>query len=81
MKTSSDQPLLPIGPMASRIGVQPKELRAEADAGTIPCVRVGLRGLLFDPIHVEAALRARARPISAAREGSTSVSKEVGDAS
>lgn len=47
--------------MAGRIGVPPKELRSEAEAGTIPHVRVGERGLLFDPVAVMAALEARAK--------------------
>jgi hypothetical protein len=48
--------LLPLGAMASQLGIQAKDLRQAAEAGTIPCVRVGERGLMFDPVIVEQAL-------------------------
>jgi hypothetical protein len=53
-------PLLSLGLMASQLGVRPQELRAEAEAGGLPCVRVGKRGLLFDPDRVFAVLAERA---------------------
>lgn len=61
--------------MSRLAGIQEKELRAEAEAGTLPHVRVGKRGLLFDPELVLATLEARARSaVSADRS-------EVADAS
>ena len=51
--------LLPIGAMARRLGVPPKELRREAEAGTIPCTRVGA-AMLFNPKAVERVLLERA---------------------
>jgi len=51
--------LVPTGAMASQLGVEPRELRAEAAAGTLPHVRVGRRGLLLDPERVIATLRHR----------------------
>ena len=42
-------------------------LRAEADAGRIPCLRVGRR-LLFDRAAVTAALASRAREFSPRKE-------------
>lgn len=52
--------LLPLGEMASRLGLQTKALREEAMRGGVPSVRVGDRGLLFDEDAVLAALKARA---------------------
>lgn len=52
--------LLDLGAMASRLRVQPQDLRAEAEANTLPHVRVGKRGLLFDPEAVERVLAERA---------------------
>lgn len=47
--------------MSSHLGVRPQELRAEAQSGTIPHVRVGEHGLLFDPDAVLAELQRRAK--------------------
>jgi len=47
--SSTDGPrLVPLGVMAADLGVSPADLRREALAGRVPCVRVGSRGLLFD---------------------------------
>lgn len=52
--------LLPAGPMARRLRVPVRWLKAEAEAGRIPHVRAD-RVLLFDPETVEAVLLDRAR--------------------
>ena len=51
--------LLPLGPMARRLRVTSAWLRAEADAGRVPCLRAGKR-FLFAPEAVEHVLAARA---------------------
>lgn len=48
------------GAMANQMGVYPRDLREEAEAGTIPHARVGLRGLLFEPRAVFEMLCLRA---------------------
>lgn len=53
-------PLLPLGAMAARLGVQPRDLREAAENGSVPCVRLGQRGLMFDPQRVESHLVERA---------------------
>jgi len=45
--------------MARRLGVTQKWMRAEAEAGRIPCLRAGRR-FLFNPAAVEQAFAARA---------------------
>ena len=52
--------LLPVGPMARRVRVPAKWLRAEAEAGRIPCLKAD-KAILFDPNAVEAVLLDRAR--------------------
>ena len=59
-RMKKDNVLLDLGAMASRLRVQPQDLRAEAEANTLPHVRVGKRGLLFNPEQVMAALDVRA---------------------
>jgi len=58
--------LVPTGTLASQLGLHPRELRAEADAGTLPHVRVGKCGLLFDPEKVIASLQQRSKNAAAA---------------
>lgn len=45
--------------MASRLGVTARWLRAEAEAGRVPCLRAGTR-FLFNPVAVQEALARRA---------------------
>jgi hypothetical protein len=52
--------LLPLGPMARLLGVMPRWLRAEAEAGRIPCLPAG-KTILFDADLVERMLAERAR--------------------
>jgi hypothetical protein len=52
-------PVLPLGPMARFLRVPVCWLRAEAEAGRVPCLRSG-KVLLFNPPAVEKALAARA---------------------
>jgi hypothetical protein len=52
--------LLPVGPMARRLRVPVRWLRAEAEAGRIPHVQAE-RALLFDAETVEAVLLERAK--------------------
>jgi hypothetical protein len=59
MTTLNSPALLPLGPMARRLRVPVAWLRAEAEAGRVPCLLAG-RVLLFAPQAVEAALVARA---------------------
>jgi hypothetical protein len=51
--------LLPLGLMARRLRVTNAWLRAEADAGRVPCLRAGKR-YLFSPEAVERILAERA---------------------
>ena len=51
--------LLQLGPMARRLRVTTAWLRAEADAGRVPCLRADKR-YLFVPAAVEKVLAARA---------------------
>lgn len=51
--------LLPLGPMSRRVRVTAGWLRAEADAGRVPCLRAGKR-YLFAPEVVERVLAERA---------------------
>ena len=51
--------LLPLGQMARRVRVTAGWLRAEADAGRVPCLRAGTR-YLFAPDAVERLLSERA---------------------
>lgn len=53
--------LLPLGAMATVLGVQPRELRHEAEAGRVPCVKIGLKCLLFDAQVVIETLLKKAR--------------------
>ena len=66
METDSPK-LLNVGMMARYLRVKPAWLRAEAEAGRLPCVRTG-DGYLFNPQAVEAVLleRAQAAPQEAA---------------
>jgi hypothetical protein len=58
METASR--LLPLNIIARRLRVPVGWLRAEAEAGRVPCLRAGTR-YLCDPDAVEAALLKRAR--------------------
>ncbi|MEI8195462.1 MAG: hypothetical protein WCI73_06100, partial [Phycisphaerae bacterium] len=55
---SQSESFLPLRRAAVRLGVPVAWLRAEADAGRIPCLRVGRR-LMVNQQTVEAALLAR----------------------
>lgn len=46
--------------MAADLGVRPEDLRREALAGRVPCVRVGDRSLLFDRERIRRLLLDRA---------------------
>jgi hypothetical protein len=52
--------LLPVGPMARRLRVPVKWLRAEAEAGRVPHLKAD-KAILFDPDAVESVLLERAR--------------------
>jgi excisionase family DNA binding protein len=52
--------VLTLNRMARRLGVTVRWLRAEADAGRVPCLRAGRR-YLFELSAVQAALARRAR--------------------
>jgi hypothetical protein len=56
---SSDSLLLPLGRMARRLRVTSAWLRAEADAGRVPCLKAETR-YLFSPETVEHVLAVRA---------------------
>lgn len=66
--------LLPLGAMAAVLGIAAGDLRAAADAGELPCIRLGKRALLFDPELTARLLRERLAAIHAASP------KEVPDA-
>ena len=57
--------LLPAGPMARRLRVPVRWLRAEAEAGRLPHVKAE-RQFLFDPETVERVLLERAQSTEAA---------------
>lgn len=61
--------LVTLAQLASRLRVNPSDLRLEFEAGRLPAVRLGQRGLLFDPELVERILgeRASVAPSSEAR--------------
>ena len=67
--TPNDPRLLPLGAMASRLGISPRDLREEALAGRVPCVSVGRGALIFDPDAVEESLARRARGPAETRGG------------
>lgn len=52
--------LVTLAQLASRLRVNPSDLRLEVEAGRLPAVRLGRRGLLFDPELVERILGERA---------------------
>jgi hypothetical protein len=56
---TNQAPLLPLNRMARRLRVTTAWLRAEADAGRVPCLRAGTR-YLFAPDAVERVLSERA---------------------
>lgn len=60
MSKQARSQLLPLGAMAADLGVNPPDLRSEAELGRIPFVRVGKRGLLFDRELVRRLLAERA---------------------
>ena len=51
--------VLTLGRMARRLGVTQRWLRAEAEAGRVPCLPAGKR-LLFEPVAVEESLAKQA---------------------
>lgn len=55
--------LRPVGPTAELLGVPCRWLEAEADAGRVPCLRIG-RTVLFDVESVQQALLSQARQSS-----------------
>jgi hypothetical protein len=57
---TAENNLLTAGPMARRLRVPVRWLRAEAEAGRIPHVKAE-RVLLFDPLTVQAVLLERCR--------------------
>jgi hypothetical protein len=59
MKTRDLPALLPAGPTARLLRVPVAWLRAEAEAGRVPCLRAG-NVFLFSPAAVEKELAARA---------------------
>lgn len=63
MSDHNNKPLV-LGPMARRLRVTCKWLRAEAEAGRIPHLRAG-RVLLFDPDAVERIVLERLRAAEA----------------
>ena len=52
--------LVPLLALAGDLGVSPRALREAVDAGDVPAVRIGKRGLLFDRESVERVLLDRA---------------------
>jgi hypothetical protein len=58
-----EQRILPLTVMARRLGVRRKNLKAEAESGRLPCIRIG-EDLLFDPEAVERTLATRAQEVS-----------------
>ena len=56
----TEKRLLPAGPMARRLRVSVRWIKAEADAGRLPCVKAETV-YLFDADTVEAILTSRAK--------------------
>jgi hypothetical protein len=67
----TDSKLLPAGPMARRIRVPVRWLKAEAEAGRVPCVKAETV-LLFDPEAVERVLLERAQAVALQPAGASS---------
>jgi len=59
--TKDEPEFVTLAEMAQRLRVHPGDLRREVEAGGLPAVRIGTKGLLFDPARVCLALRQRAR--------------------
>lgn len=59
---NDDKRLMPIQILARKLGAPSTWLRAEAEGGRLPCVKVG-RSLLFDYEVIEATLRKRASSV------------------
>lgn len=68
--------LLTLPRLARHLGVTATWLRAEADAGRLPCLKAGRR-YLFDPQAVEAVLLQRASKRSAATTAPQAEGPEV----
>ena len=58
-ESKTSESFVPIKHAAARLGVPARWLRAEVDAGRVPCLRAGRRWLV-NPAVVEAVLLARA---------------------
>lgn len=56
----TDAKLLPLGPTARIFRVPVRWLKAEAEAGRVPCLKAD-KAILFDPEAVEKVLLERAR--------------------
>ena len=59
MNEQEQSELLTLPRLARRLGVTQQWLRAQADAGKIPCLKAGNR-YLFNPVAVQKALAAKA---------------------
>jgi len=64
----NESPLVTLAEMASRLRLQPQDLRREVEDGRLPAVRVGTKGLLFDVESVLRILQRRAQDESSALE-------------
>lgn len=56
---SDTQTLIDAAEVAKRLGVSRRTVERFARAGTIPCVRLSVRALRFDPVDVERYIAAR----------------------
>jgi hypothetical protein len=68
----TNTPLFNLHALARTLGLSAAWLKAEANAGRIPCLKVGRR-LLFNPVAVERALAERA---AGERAGAKGVDRE-----
>ena len=59
--SNDENVLVTLAEMASRLRLQPQEVRREVEQGRLPAVRVGAKGLLFDPATVLRILQERAQ--------------------
>lgn len=79
MVEHDDSQLIPLGVMAAILGISARDLRVEANAGRLPHVRVGDKGLLFDRQRVEGCLVGRAREDASSNSSSPDSREEVRD--
>lgn len=65
--------LLLLGPTARRVGLPPAWVKAEAEAGRLPCLKIG-KTLFFNPEAIAQLVAERAAQQTLQREGAAHAS-------